>query len=43
MTGHHNCGDDTPIRGEKNWWQEWAGNRTFLPPEELSRAMQKFI
>jgi hypothetical protein len=29
--------------GEKNWWQEWAGNHPFLPPEKLSRATQKFI
>jgi len=24
--------------GEKNWWQEWAESRAFLPPEKLSRS-----
>ena len=37
ITGHDKCGKDTPFTAKKNWWQEWAGNRAFLPPEKLSR------
>jgi hypothetical protein len=24
--------------GEKNWWQEWAESRAFLPPEKLNHS-----
>jgi hypothetical protein len=41
-TDHNNRGKSTPMFGEKNWWQEWVGNRAFLPREKLTHSGSGF-